>query len=323
MKQKFRKDSIKRLNSKIIKIIIIIFFLINLFIIIKIDDKDGRNKVNKNKTKIKVALCTIAKKENRYIKYFVQFYKNLGFNHIYFFDNNEPGDESIEDLQIVKDGIKEGFITIINYKEKIPNVVTQSYYDCYEKYNLKYDWIAFLDIDEFLILKPNGTSIQEFLENPRLNDCDNVKFNWRVFTDNDQLDFEDRHPMERFPIETTYKFENRHVKSIVRGRLNYTSYIKNYSPHSIWQNIKACSSSGIKTNGDYFLWPPDLQFASLNHYVTKSVREFFYKKYKTPVDVESISNSTKDYLFNYFFNVNKKTKEKVDIFNQIYHTNYK
>lgn len=268
-------------------------------------------------------MCTIAKKENRYIKYFVQFYKNLGFNHIYFFDNNEPGDESIEDLQIVKDGIKEGFITIINYKEKIPNVVTQSYYDCYERYNLKYDWIAFLDIDEFLILKPNGTSIQEFLENPRLNDCDNVKFNWRVFTDNDQLDFEDRHPMERFPIETTYKFENRHVKSIVRGRLNYTSYIKNYSPHSIWQNIKACSSSGIKTNGDYFLWPPDLQFASLNHYVTKSVREFFYKKYKTPVDVESISSSTKDYLFNYFFNVNKKTKEKVDIFNQIYHTNYK
>ncbi len=161
------------------------------------------------------------------------------------------------------------------------------------------------------------------MENPRLNDCDNVKFNWRVFTDNDQLDFEDRHPMERFPIETTYKFENRHVKSIVRGRLNYTSYIKNYSPHSIWQNIKACSSSGIKTNGDYFLWPPDLQFASLNHYVTKSVREFFYKKYKTPVDVESISSSTKDYLFNYFFNVNKKTKEKVDIFNQIYHTNYK
>lgn len=323
MKQKFRKDSIKRLNPKIIKIIIIIFFLINLFINLKNDDKDGRNKVNKNKTKIKVALCTIAKKENRYIKYFVQFYKNLGFNHIYFFDNNEPGDESIEDLQIVKDGIKEGFITIINYKEKIPNVVTQSYYDCYERYNLKYDWIAFLDIDEFLILKPNGTSIQEFLENPRLNDCDNVKFNWRVFTDNDQLDFEDRHPMERFPIETTYKFENRHVKSIVRGRLNYTSYIKNYSPHSIWQNIKACSSSGIKTNGDYFLWPPDLQFASLNHYVTKSVREFFYKKYKTPVDVESISNSTKDYLFNYFFNVNKKTKEKVDIFNQIYHTNYK
>ena len=42
----------------------------------------------------------------------------LVYNHIYFFDNNEPGDESINDLEIVKDGIKEGFITVIDYSAK-------------------------------------------------------------------------------------------------------------------------------------------------------------------------------------------------------------
>lgn len=52
------------------------------------------------------------------------------------------------------------------------------------------------------------------------------------------------------------------------------------------------------------------------------MREFFTKKYKTKVNVDIIPQSIKDYLFNYFFKVNKKTKEKVDIFNQIYHTNY-
>ena len=123
-----------------LKLFIIIFII--LFISKnQIDDinkihitNHSNNTKNKNsKTKIKVALCTIAKKENRYIKYFVDIYKRLGYDHIYFFDNNEKGDESIDDVQIVKDGIKEGYISIINYKDKKPNIktVVKSYYDCY------------------------------------------------------------------------------------------------------------------------------------------------------------------------------------------------
>ena len=44
---------------------------------------------------------------------------------------------------------------------------------------------------------------------------------------------------------------------------------------------------------------------------------------KDKVDVNTISKGYKNYYFNYFFSVNKKTKEKVDIFNQIYNTSYK
>ena len=39
--------------------------------------------------------------------------------------------------------------------------------------------------------------------------------------------------------------------------------------------------------------PPDLKFATINHYVTKSVREFFFKKYKTKVDVDTIPKKKK------------------------------
>ena len=97
-------------------------------------------------------MCTIAKKENRYIKYFVEFYKKLGFNNIYFYDNNEPGDEKISDLEIVKKEIKKGYISIIDFKKNSFSFVTKSYYDCYERFNKDYDWITFFDIDEFLIL---------------------------------------------------------------------------------------------------------------------------------------------------------------------------
>ena len=173
------------------------------------------------------------------------------------------------------------------------------------------------DIDEYLILKPNNTSIQKFMNNPRYKDCELVQFNWKVYTDNEQLDYVVQPLIERFPIETKYKYENRHVKSIARGKLDLKRKRNNGSPHSLFSKIKACPVSGIKTDWKYYIYPPDHQFGWLNHYVTKSIREFFEKKYKTKVDVNTISEGTKSYLFHYFFAVNNKTKEKVDIFNII------
>ena len=102
---------------KLTKINILFFLLIIFFFIQKKNDiKKIGNK--KKKSEIKVGMCTIAKKENRYIKYFVEFYKNLGYNHIFFYDNNDEGDESISDLQIVKEGVKTGFISITKFNKK-------------------------------------------------------------------------------------------------------------------------------------------------------------------------------------------------------------
>ena len=277
--------------------------------------------IKSNKGKTKVAMCAVVKQENKYLKYYIDFYKKLGYDHIYFYDNNEPGDESIDDLQIVKDGINNGFITKIKYKNdnQFYQIV---YYDCYEKYNKEYDWISFFDIDEYLMLVPKNTTIQQFLDNPRYKNCDTIKINWRLFTDNDQLDWEDKPLIERFPIESDFTNENKHVKSIIRGKIYYKNFRRNNNAHSIYNNIKACSASGKKTNWAYYLWPPDLKYASLNHYVTKSIREFYYKKKKKKMDADS-TDDKKKYLFKYFFSVNKKSKVKVLIFNQIYHTNYK
>ena len=309
--------------------IIFILLVISYFMLKKLKNKiilpnlyNSININNKKKSNTTIAMCTIAKMENRYIKYFVDYYIKLGYDHIYLYDNNDPGGEKIDDLDIVKDGIKKGLITVISYRPNISNPVTESYYDCYEKYNMMYNWISYFDIDEFLMIEPKNSTIQEFFESPRYNDCELVKINWRVFNDNEQLDYIDAPLIERFPYETKYKMENRHVKSTIRGGLNYHNFRRNGSPHSIYSNIKACTCSGAKTKWSYYLWPPDFSFGSLNHYVTKSVTEFFYKKFKSKVDVNTIPEHWKRYLFHYFFSVNSKTKEKVDIFNKIYHTNY-
>jgi len=115
-------------------------------------------------TNIKICLCTIGKNENSYIKEFVTYYKELGYNHIYLYDNNDIDNEKFED--IIYNEINKGFVTLINYRgirgENI-NPQLEAYKDCYEKYNMKYDWLSFFDIDEYLELIPKTLKIHDFL----------------------------------------------------------------------------------------------------------------------------------------------------------------
>ena len=39
-----------------------------------------------NKNPLRLAICTMARKENLYIKEYVDYYLKLGFDHIYIFD---------------------------------------------------------------------------------------------------------------------------------------------------------------------------------------------------------------------------------------------
>ena len=78
---------------------------------------------------------------------------------------------------------------------------------------------------------------------------------------------------------------------------------KTYSPHSMYNNLISCSESGKRIEGKlYYNYPPEMKNAVLNHYVTKSIREFAIKKCRTLGDVESLSKWMKVYLFDYFFN---------------------
>ena len=57
-------------------------------------DKTELKTINKTQT-MKIALCTVGKKENLYAKEFIEYYINLGVNHIFIYDDNEKNDEKI------------------------------------------------------------------------------------------------------------------------------------------------------------------------------------------------------------------------------------
>ena len=322
-KSKLSHKKLKRGKRKLfLKLsIILILFLLNFYSIFQ--DLFYENFYSKNKTK--VCLCVIAKKENLYIEYFIEYYKQLGYDHIYLYDNNDKRGEKVEDL--IKKYIDENLVTLIDYgglkgnNRNSPQM--RAYYDCYEKHSKEYDWLSFFDIDEYLMLKPKGIKIQRFLENKRYKDCPIVKINWLMFSDNGQISYENKPITKRFPKPSLNQNAGIHVKSIMRGNMSYHKLEKTYNAHYIYNGIKSCSSSGKFVEGTCFNDPPDYEYATLNHYV-KTITEYIQKLKRG-----FFSNNPNLYperlkrKFNVFFEMNDKTEEKIKIFNSAFNTNFK
>ena len=163
----------------------------------------------------------ICKLENLYIQEFMDYYKKLGYNHIFIYDNNEINGERFED--VIQNEIDKRFVSIINYRGDKEKPQFRAFIDCYEKNNKNYDWLSFFDIDEYLVLKPKNIKIQQYLNNVRFKYCQNVKFNWMIYTDNDKLHYENKSVQERFTKPLLNISVNIHVKSTVRGNLS-TNY---------------------------------------------------------------------------------------------------
>ena len=151
-------NEIKNLNinriKAYLKIQLIIFFLLIVILPLRYN----------------ILLCTVAKEENKYIKEFVNHYKKLKIKKIIIYDNNDIEGENFND--ILKDELKNNFVKIINYRG-VERPQIKAFNDCYKRYNQKYDWIAFYDIDEFLHII-NFTNINEFLSLPRFKKCQSI-----------------------------------------------------------------------------------------------------------------------------------------------------
>ncbi len=268
----------------------------------------------KPKSKTKVCLCAIGKKENLYAKEFVDYYKSIGYNHIFIYDNNDKGDERFED--VLNEEVSKNFVTIIDYRSYrgiINKPQFDAYYDCYEKNSKEYDWLSFYDFDEFLYLKHNS-NIQDFLDDSKFSQCINVKINWIIYSDNDLIYYENIPVQERFTTVSPYDADNKHIKSTVRGHLEENYWKNMCQPHCSNNSIVSCDPTGkiIDPNSPYNS-PPNYEFAYIKHFSTKTVEEYLgkIKRGRSDLLVKLDTNYWRE-KFQYFFDINRKTKEKLD-----------
>ena len=105
-------------NNKCIIIKILMFVFLNYIILIS----------KLKKKSIKICICTVGKNENRYIKEYIDYYKNYGIDKIFLYDNNNINGENFQD--IINKYVEKNFVEIKNWRG-IQSPQMMIYNDCY------------------------------------------------------------------------------------------------------------------------------------------------------------------------------------------------
>ena len=142
-----------------------------IILLIIINKKKGFAIIKKdNLSNLKVCICTLGKKENKYISEFVEHYKKYGVDKIYLYDNNDINGEKFED--VIGEYVANNFVEIINWRGvKGTSTYFRIMDSCYQSYHDEYDWLIFYELDEFIYLK-NYTNIKLFLSNKIYDKCE-------------------------------------------------------------------------------------------------------------------------------------------------------
>ena len=258
---------------------------------------------------LNICICTIGKNENLYIREFVEYYQKLGIDKIFLYDNNDIEGENFD--IILSDYIKNRFVEIIDVRG-LSSIQIPIYNYCYRKNFELYNWIGFIDLDEYLYIK-NKESIKSYLYKDIFNKCQTVFFNWIIYNDNNLIRYDKRNLLERFTNQGK-KFSQG--KSFVRGNIKNLMIPSTHIPGINVYNF--CNSNGELIyprnffNNKFETNPK----AFIKHFHTKTVEEFCSKikrgdahYHKNHKDYQSIINSK----LKLFFRLNKKTDEKVKI----------
>ena len=263
---------------------------------------------------MKVAVCSIGRLENRYIKEFVEYYKKLGVDKIFLYDNNYDGEEYFE--TVIGDYVGKGFVEVIDFRNK-DYCQLEAYQDCYNKHKDEYDWICYFDIDEYLTFENERVSIKKFLSRKCFRDYDMIHVNWKVYGDNNLIHYEDKPLRERFtepimPLDFKYGYdfpENNHIKSIVRGGLEGVTW--NATPHTPNGIARCCNAVGNECKSASPFNEFDFSTAWLNHYQTKTIEEWITNKVRRGFADGNRDRFKKNNPIKEFFGRNQANEEKI------------
>lgn len=260
-----------------------------------------------------VALCAIVRCENKYLREWVGHHLALGVKKIIICDNSYDGEE--QPVEVLSDFILNGQVEVLDFRNQGGdyNVQDVAYNYVYRRYGSTFGWIGFLDIDEMV----DGCDDLPKLLNGK--DADVVVLSWRMMTDSGLVHYEPKPVMDRFTVpakQPRYPDGKEFVKCFVRGGISGLTF--ETQPHCPTQpkGLHVVNAKGEQVEQSAAIFP-SYDVAWVNHYHTKTAEEFLEKVRRGfPND----NQYTEDYAKNaeeYFFALNKRTKEKEAIINQL------
>jgi hypothetical protein len=243
---------------------------------------------------MKIAVMCVAKDEDYYIEEWCNYHLKLGFDDIIIYQNNW-------NCKINHPNVK-----LIDFPGKHKQM--DSYNHFLSKYRNDYDWVSFIDCDEFIHLKKHP-NIKEFIL--EYHNEFGIAMNWFIFGSNNKLVRDDENKnslIKQFVMRN--KNVNTHIKTILNMKSN--SYMA--LPHNPTNKL-------MDTNRNFFHGPWNengpTDVIQLNHYYYKTYEDWLilcnrgqadYTPTKTPkiwLDNRYDSCDVEDYgVYNFMYNKN-------------------
>lgn len=233
---------------------------------------------------MKICLALFLKNENPNILSWISWHLAIGIDKFFIYDDHST-DGTYEILKTVSN--------IYNIEIELTNPVSIPYfYDrqanafesaCRKALNQEYDWIGFLDADEYVSLE-HDLSIQDFFK--KFLHYNGISLNWRIYGNSDRVLKSKIPTYEAYTKHCDKNFSDTLLtKCFIRPR-NYSFEYEN--PHyfkTIPQNYaNACGLpvSNKRADSDTVIWDN----ACINHYINRSMEDYIIRiQYRLNTDL--------------------------------------
>jgi len=210
-----------------------------------------------------VALCLRFRNEAHYLSEWLEYYLAAGVSHFFLYNNLSTDDYK----DVLAPYIAGGLVSLIDWPYS--PVSPRAENDCVRRALGRYEWLGFIDTDEFVVIA-DGRSIPEFLSGFRRHP--GVALHWLMFGSNNHKARPSGNVVSAYTKRATRP--NFHVKCFVKPsqalmcRNSHSWYFRRFQ--------YAVNESGKPVTGSVSI-PPTVAKAWINHYYCKSEEDYLSK----------------------------------------------
>ena len=220
-----------------------------------------------------LSVCAIVKDENAYLHEWLEYHKLAGVEKFFIYDNGSR----VPIAETLAPDVASGRVIVHYFPGEARQ--TEAYMNCVLHCGRTSTWVAFIDVDEFLV--PKGVDDLRVLLR-EYQAFGGVAVNWQTFGSSGHATRPVGLQVENFPMRGPVDFDwNKHVKTIARP----TTVLS--APNCHYFRYKPgyyCVNENGGLVPEFFNAPPTARRFQLNHYFNRSRAEFVEKVARRAAD---------------------------------------
>lgn len=217
--------------------------------------------------KYEIAICCIAKNEDQFLVEWIEYHMKIGVSRFYIYDN----ESTVPISTTLASYIERGIVKVEFIAGKKMQVTVHKH--CIANYGSQCQWIAFIDVDEFIVPKTSTGNLVEFLK--PYQKYGGLGIHWLVFGANGHLKRPQGSQIESYTRRSLKTHGiNQHIKTIVQPR--HVKWVPHDPHHFKYKFGKYCVNENFERL-DGATSTHTSNKIQLNHYFSRSQEDFRLK----------------------------------------------